>query len=76
MKYLIKIWPWKRIHELEQKVSWFQRDVLEHYTEIARLKTENNELKGEIIVHQKTSLERDGHVKKMAQIIAIKGGIL
>lgn len=75
-KWKFRIWPWKLIAELESQVSRLNAEVAREKAHHTNTKLENVALKGEIKIHQDRSAEREKHMRKMVNIIAIKGGIL
>lgn len=74
--FLKRFWPWKAIIELEQRVSFLTTELERERNRHSSTKSENIAIKGELKIHQIRAAEREGHVRKMAQIIALKGGII
>jgi hypothetical protein len=69
MKYLDRIWPWSRF-----RVMQIQIDILE-----ATLEKETADKKAlveEVKAHQSRAAQHTAQARKMAQIIALKGGII
>lgn len=75
-EFLKRFWPWKEINELRQRISFLTSELDRERNHHNKTKSENIAIKGELKIHQVKAVEREGHVRKMAQIIAIKGGIL
>ncbi len=69
MKWLNKLWPWKEIARLEKEVRElnvklvFERD--KHSTTLEELRA-----------HKARNEQNQHHLRKAAQILALKGGIL
>jgi hypothetical protein len=59
---LNKLWPWKKIKQLE--------------TEAWELRAKNQQLALLVEKYEREAESTSKHVRKMAQIIAIKGGIM
>lgn len=76
MKFLHKFWPWKVIDELEAQVSRLNVQLAEEKAHHLSTKAENHAIKGELKIHQDRAVEHKNQARKMAQIIALKGGIL
>lgn len=74
--WLNKVWPWKAISELESRISRLNMELAQERNHHSNTKAENHALKGEIKIHQTRAAEREVHVRKMVQIIALKGGII
>lgn len=76
MKWLKKYWPWKVIDELEAQVSRLNVQLAEEKAHHLSTKAENHAIKGELKIHQDRAVKHQQDARKMAQIIALKGGIL
>lgn len=63
------MWPWSKIKALELQIK-----VLS--TELAREKSAHKAALDQVKFHVEQSQKNQGHLRKMAQIIALKGGIL
>lgn len=72
----LKFWPWNKIQLLENKISKLNVELAKERDQHAETKSQNVALKGEIKIHQDRSAEREKHMRKMVNIIAIKGGII
>lgn len=76
MKFLHKFWPWKVIDALEAKVSRLNVELAQEKSRHDTTKAENHAIKGELKIHQDRAAKHQQDARKMAQIIALKGGIL
>jgi hypothetical protein len=76
MKILLKFWPWKVINELESQVSRIKVELAQERSCHETVKIENHAIKGELRIHQERANQHQKDARKMAQIIALKGGIL
>ncbi len=64
-----RFWPWKRIAELEAQVHQLQSDLHREQAFHENTKIERKKLQDE-------AAKNSGHMEKMLQIIALKGGII
>lgn len=76
MKFLHKFWPWKVIDELEAQVSKLNVELAQEKSRHETTKIEHRAIKAELKLHQDRAFQNQKHMKKMAEIIAIKGGII
>ena len=76
MKFYETFWPWKRFREDALKIALLKQALEEEAFNHQRTQKDKTDLINEVKAHQAKAAEREGHVRKMVQIIAIKGGII
>lgn len=69
MKLINKIWPWSRIYKLQARVIKLEHDL--------RAERDSHEKTKDVVqLHKEAAAKNDTHMRKMANIIALRGGYL
>ena len=71
-----RFWPWKRFASLEAQVVTLQGDLNREKMFHTHTKEEHKKALETIKLHEANAVVRDKHTRKMAQIIALTGGII
>lgn len=75
-KWLQQIWPWTEIYELKRLIVQLTVELAQERQQHSQIKEEHHALKGQLKIHQDENAVNQKHLRKMANIIAIKGGII